>query len=1009
MDWLRRIALLTFSVAFGLGQALVSPQVTSMVFPAGASPVIYGLGTAVLTNALLCVGECPTANYPVKSSDSGQTWLPLHVFPAGTPQGVTDIGVDPSNPDIVYVSAQMNRGGIWKSIDGGQTWTSRVVGLPVGSASVDSLTVAANNGQVLYATVGGSLYKSNDGAATWVLQSNLPGGRNGKIALLPKTPTEGYYVTRSAAAFRSTDDGKTWITAGQITVQGGLVESNAVPRCVTVDPTNTNIVYVCVGVDASLGFQGIWGFWRSANAGSTWSMAYPTPQTNAANAVLADPRGIVHLQVGYLGHPYARSTDRGVNFTDSTILSPIAIDPRTPDVVWSYGANFVSRDAGVTSSRTNATYRPSFLRVTDPVIIQLEQGLSTAQTIPISTAENLTVSVAGSVTGAAWVSVPVQTATTTSGLKVNISAAGLTQGTYNANIALTSSQTQGGGTIPIRLIVNAPVPAGPVYSANVAAGGGGGEQWPSTGAATAANLLLLDQVALDPSGRIYVAGTRRVRRIESNGSLTPIAGNGLFTPTGGFNGDGGSAMEATFTVSIEGIAVDAQGRVYLSDRSANRIRVVENGIIRTEFGPGDTVQGSGLFGPQGMHFGPNGDLWVASFNGIIRIPAGQRRMELFFPRPAENGAALADVALASDGTMYFTDSGRSYLYRVRPGGPATIIAGTGVSGFNGDGLAAQVQLNSPRGLGIDAQGNVWISDASNKLIRVLGTDGYIRTVAGGGTVSFGGSGVGALDLSLSLPGDVAIDAQGNALFTGSDRLYRLSKDTVARPRALTGSFVNAGSNVAKLSPGVLFSFYGSNMAISTEVASGSPWPTILGGATVKINGTAVPLFYASPTQINGQVPYELAIGSTATATVTTNGLTSGNVSFTVGTTSPGILVFGDNRAVVVNANGAVNTAATPAKSGEVVVAYFVGTGLLDNAVPTGKAAPRDPLSRPTQASKIFVGQTETEVLFLGLTPDYIGLAQANFTIPDLPPGDYPLTISIGGVASNGPVITIGPK
>jgi uncharacterized protein (TIGR03437 family) len=986
--------------------------VSSISFPTISSPVLYGLGTASLANSIACLGECPTGFYPVKSSDSGVTWLPLYVFPAGVDQNVTVVAVDPTNPEIVYVAAQMNRGGIWKSVDGGQTWTSKVAGLPAGNAAVDSITVAANNSQVLYATVASGLYKSTDGAATWTLHGNLPNGPNGRIALLPQTPTEGYYFTRGGSAFRSTDDGKTWSPRGSVALPDGTKDPNAIAHCLTIDPSNTNIVYSCVFIDAFQGYLGIWGFWRSGDGGTTWKNIYQTPQTNAAYGVLVDPRGgsLVHLYIGFFGKNYSRSTDKGLTFTDLNSISPIALDPRTPDLVYSYGGGFVSRDGGLTGVSTNSTFRPTFSRVTDPVVVQLEQGLSTSQTLAVITAERLAVSLTGSVSGASWLTIPTQTATTTTGLKINLSSAGLPQGTYNATINLTSGQTLGGGTIPVRLVVNAAVPPGPSYAATLVAGGNGFTAiWPDSGAAAGAALGSLDQAAIDSSGRIYISGMRQVRRIESNGTLTAVAGNGQFTPAGSSaNGDGGPATNATFGINIEGMAVDGQGKVYLSDRSGNRIRVVENGIIRTEFGPTDTVAGQGLLGPQGMHFGPNGDLWIISFNGILRIPAGQKRLELFFARPSDSGVTLTDITLAADGTLYFTDSGRHVVYRVRPGGPATVIAGVlGTSGFNGDGLATQVQFNRPSGVEVDAQGNVWIADTGNSRVRVLGTDGYVRTVAGGGNTPLAGD-VGALDVSFT-PTDIVFDAQGNPLIASSGRLIRLTKDTAARPRALSNSFVNAGSNLGKLSPGVLFSFYGSNLATSTAVASGSPWPTTLGGATVKINGTAVPLFYASPTQINGQVPYELAIGSTGKATVTVGGLVSGEVSFSVIAASPGILVFGDNRAVAVNPDGAVNTAATPAKPGEVLVAYFTGTGLVDSAVPTGKAGPGDPLSRPILPVKIFVGDKECQVFFLGLAPGYIGLGQANFTLPDLAPGDYPLTFVIGSETSNGPVITVGPK
>jgi uncharacterized protein (TIGR03437 family) len=307
---------------------------------------------------------------------------------------------------------------------------------------------------------------------------------------------------------------------------------------------------------------------------------------------------------------------------------------------------------------------------------------------------------------------------------------------------------------------------------------------------------------------------------------------------------------------------------------------------------------------------------------------------------------------------------------------------------------------------VDAEGNVFIADGGNNRIRMLTADGILRTIAGGGN-RFGSDNIAATDASLSLlSSDLAFDLQGNLIFTDSARIRRLVKNAKPRPRTVQGSFVNAGSTLGKLSPGVLFSFYGANLSETTEIASGS-WPTTLGGATVRINGTPVPLFYASPTQINGQVPYNLAIGSTGRATVTANGLTSSEVTFQVSASSPGILVFGDNRAVVVNPDGSVNTQTTPAKSRDVVVAYFTGTGLVDNAVATGQTAPLDPLSRPTLPVKMFVGEFECRVFFLGLTPGYIGLAQANFELPNLPPGDYPLTIVIGEEASNGPTLTIG--
>ena len=97
--------------------------------------------------------------------------------------------------------------------------------------------------------------------------------------------------------------------------------------------------------------------------------------------------------------------------------------------------------------------------------------------------------------------------------------------------------------------------------------------------------------------------------------------------------------------------------------------------------------------------------------------------------------------------------------------------------------------------------------------------------------------------------------------------------------------------------------------------------------------------------MNGQIPYETAIG-TATAVVQVTGLPPVEVKFTVAPANPGILLFGGNRAVAVNQNGAVNTSGTPAAPGDFEVVYFSGIGAPDQPVATGAGAPTaEPLAR----------------------------------------------------------------
>lgn len=96
----------------------------------------------------------------------------------------------------------------------------------------------------------------------------------------------------------------------------------------------------------------------------------------------------------------------------------------------------------------------------------------------------------------------------------------------------------------------------------------------------------------------------------------------------------------------------------------------------------------------------------------------------------------------------------------------------------------------------------------------------------------------------------------------------------------------------------------------------------------------------------------------------------------------------------------------PAPVGSVLTVYLTGIGPVDNPVPTGQAPPADPLSRATLPYNITIGGQGVTVNYLGLTPTSIGLAQANVVVPNLPPGDYPIVITIAGVSSNTPLVTI---
>src|SRR5205814_812933 len=146
-----------------------------------------------------------------------------------------------------------------------------------------------------------------------------------------------------------------------------------------------------------------------------------------------------------------------------------------------------------------------------------------------------------------------------------------------------------------------------------------------------------------------------------------------------------------------------------------------------------------------------------------------------------------------------------------------------------------------------------------------------------------------------------------------------------------------------ISPGSLASVFGTNLAAATASGYIVPLSTTLGGTSVTVNGRPAPLIYVSPSQINFQLPYEIAPGP-ATVAVTT-AAPNPSFSFTVSLSAPGVFLSDASHAIAQNQDGSLNNSGRGAAPGSILVVYLTGQGALDNAVATGAAAPSQPLSR----------------------------------------------------------------
>ncbi|MBS1877832.1 MAG: endo-1,4-beta-xylanase [Acidobacteria bacterium] len=230
-----------------------------------------------------------------------------------------------------------------------------------------------------------------------------------------------------------------------------------------------------------------------------------------------------------------------------------------------------------------------------------------------------------------------------------------------------------------------------------------------------------------------------------------------------------------------------------------------------------------------------------------------------------------------------------------------------------------------------------------------------------------------------------------------------------KPRIFWGGVTIHGGVSGTVSPGSLADIYGANLTAGTASLDGvvSALPRAMAGTQVLVNGAAAPLVYVSPSQAIFQVPYETSVGTASVAVTSVTGATQ-TASMTVRSAAPSLLTYGANRAVVVNQDGAVNSATACATPGTTAVAYLIGSGPLDNAIATGGLAPLSPLSRETLPVSVTLdGVASPSVAFAGMTPGFAGLVQVNFVVPAAGVGDHALQVTIGTAQSNQPAMCVG--
>ena len=336
--------------------------------------------------------------------------------------------------------------------------------------------------------------------------------------------------------------------------------------------------------------------------------------------------------------------------------------------------------------------------------------------------------------------------------------------------------------------------------------------------------------ALDGAGNVYVAdtGNATIRKIAADGTTSTLAGSP------GTRGNQDGAGTAASFASPAGVAVDGSGNIYVADAFNQTIRkITPAGVVTT------------LAGSPGVRGEADGSGCAASFNH----PAG--------------------VAVDASGTVYVADAYNDTIRKITAAGVVSTLAGSaGISGSN-DGTGANALFNQPLGVAVDGSGNVYVADTANATIRRITPAGAVTTVAG--VAGIAGFADGAATSALfNQPRGLVVDASGN-LFVADTGNAAIRK--IAAGRVTTIGVAGSADVAPAFTTQPVSQTVGVGAPVTFTVAvSGTPTPTlqwrkngsIISGATsasytiTSVAGTDAGFYSASATNVAGTASSDFA-------------------------------------------------------------------------------------------------------------------------------------------------------
>jgi sugar lactone lactonase YvrE len=488
---------------------------------------------------------------------------------------------------------------------------------------------------------------------------------------------------------------------------------------------------------------------------------------------------------------------------------------------------------------------------------------------------------------------------------------------------------------------------------------------PGTASALGSGFNQPQGIAKDGNGNLYIADTannRVVRYSILNQAQTVIAGTG----TAAYTGDGSAATAATLS-GPKAVAVAADGTIYIADTGNNAVRQINavTGIISTFAGGAATVCslatntfGDGCLGtqatfssPSGLAIDANGLLYVADTgnNRIRTVPTntfgvltvvGGGTVCSSASDAVGDGCNVLQATLAGPtklrfdipGNLYIADTGNNRVRRANltvVGQTIVSVAGNGQAGGSGDGGAAtSAQLNAPAGIALDGGGSLYITDTKNHAVRMVEeASGVISTIAGiNGASGSGTLPAAATTIDLDLPQGVELTGTGMlyVLDSGNSRALAINRDSVqfnfgkvnltqsspAQPFLITSTGTSAAALGSPLTTATgttaEFTFVPSttNACSASEALAAGQQCSMTGQFTPAANGNVSATYtFAGGKDVNSPTPNVTLLGGGAQLVSTTS-------ATVVSTPSSGNPQYGQSAAVTVTVTPASQGTAT---------------------------------------------------------------------------------------------------